>query len=643
MTTIAGRSSNEMCAEGGPSGSSELDPVVEHVPTVCSGMLLRELAAAVLVATTTSVLVQAAVSRMHVPPGTFIPNAVLVVVGPAMVIGLVLLALRGGSGRGALVGAWALLSALSTAPLALMLQGTQLYLGGTQADQSFRMAFLTRFADSAALRDMTYADVPPYYPAGWFWIGGRLADLLGVPAWEFYKPYAIASVAVVAAVAFTSWRVVLPRRAALVAAVATSLVGLRLGAYEPYGWAVAALLPPFAVVALRAFSAGPRRPWRSLLGLGIALGFAALTYTLYAGLAAVVVLATTVAARASRKIGSSEAALRLAAAAVVALCVSLLHWLPYLFAWIRDETHPSGAATRFLPLGSTQLPFPMLEPNAFGVLSLAGTIWIVVSLRHSVIAQALATLALSCYGWFGLSTLALVSDKTMLAFRMEPVIDLVFLVAGVLGVAELLRRLRRAPGLSVRGAGSMTTLCAVLGVVVATSMVQALPANGEAYASYYPTGVTASGGQDPNAAGRWNGDLTRTIDTLSGRPPSDIVLLTANGEITAFAPYYSFMAATPHYGNPLGDYDERRDLVQSWAAAATPQQLLAALDASPYPAPTVFVLGSQPDGLHLPVTRDLFPREPNVAAEDVVFPPRLFAVPEFTTRSVGPFLVAVRR
>jgi galactan 5-O-arabinofuranosyltransferase len=643
VTTAAGHASDGMRVEGELSRSAEPDPALGHSPPARAGRLLGELAATVLVSATASVLVQAAVSRLHVPTGTFIPNAVVVVVGPALVIGLVLLALRGRSGAGALVGAWSLLSALSTAPLALMLQGTHFYLGGTQADQSFRLAFLTRFADSAALRDMTYADVPPYYPAGWFWIGGRLADLLGVPAWEFYKPYAITTVAVVAAVALTAWRAILPRRAALGAAVATLLVGLRLGAYEPYGWAVAALLPPVAVIALRTFGAGPRRPWRSLVGLGTLIGFAALTYTLYAGLAAVVILATAVAARISRRVAGSEAVLRLVASALVALLVSLLHWFPYLLAWTQDDAHPSGAAARFLPLGSTKLPFPMLEPSALGVLSLVGAVWIVASLRHSLIAQALAIVALSSYGWFALSTLALLSDQTLLAFRMEPVIDLVFLVAGVLGVAELLHRLQRAPGRSARDAGRLTAVGAVLAVVVSTSVVQALPADGTAYASYYPTGVTASGERDPNAPGRWNGDLMRTIDALTGRSPSDVVLLTADGEITAFAPYYSFAAATPHYGNPLGDYDERRDLVRSWAASATPRQLLATLDASPYRAPTVFVLGIWPDGLHLPITRDLFPKEPNVTAEDVVFPTGLFTGPEFTTRTVGPFFVAVRR
>ncbi|EUA24814.1 arabinofuranosyltransferase AftA domain protein [Mycobacterium xenopi 3993] len=39
-------------------------------------------------------------------------------------------------------------------------------------DQQFRTEYLTRLTDSAALRDMTYQGLPPFYPPGWFWIGG---------------------------------------------------------------------------------------------------------------------------------------------------------------------------------------------------------------------------------------------------------------------------------------------------------------------------------------------------------------------------------------------------------------------------------------------------------------------------------------
>ena len=46
---------------------------------------------------------------------------------------------------------------------------------GVSVDQQFRTEYLTRLTDTAALRDMTYYGLPPFYPPGWFWLGGRLA------------------------------------------------------------------------------------------------------------------------------------------------------------------------------------------------------------------------------------------------------------------------------------------------------------------------------------------------------------------------------------------------------------------------------------------------------------------------------------
>ncbi len=88
------------------------------------------------------------------------------------------------------------LSAFAVVTLAMPLAATKLYLLGISVDQQFRTEYLTRLTDSAALQDMTYADLPPFYPAGWFWIGGRVANLIGMHGWEAFKPWAIVSIAV---------------------------------------------------------------------------------------------------------------------------------------------------------------------------------------------------------------------------------------------------------------------------------------------------------------------------------------------------------------------------------------------------------------------------------------------------------------
>ena len=77
--------------------------------------------------------------------------------------------------------------AFSVVTLAMPLGATKLYLFGISVDQQFRTEYLTRLTDSAVLHDMTYIGLPPFYPPGWFWLGGRIAALAGTPGWQKIK------------------------------------------------------------------------------------------------------------------------------------------------------------------------------------------------------------------------------------------------------------------------------------------------------------------------------------------------------------------------------------------------------------------------------------------------------------------------
>jgi hypothetical protein len=97
------------------------------------------------------------------------------------------------------------------------------------------------------------------------------------------------------------------------------------------------------------------------------------------------------------------------------------------------------------------------------------------------------------------------------------------------------------------------------------------------------------------------------------------------------------------YANPLAKFDARRAEIDSRAGSTSARDLLARWDEGSFRPPSVLVLSREDDGLHLGLTADVFPREPNVAHIDVDFGPELFADPAFATREVGPFTLVVRR
>src|ERR1700758_5765090 len=183
-------------------------------------------------------------------------------------------------------------SAFSVVTLGMPLGATKLYLFGISVDQQFRTEYLTRLADSPALHDMTYIGLPPFYPPGWFWIGGRAAALTGTPAWEVYKPWAITSITLAVAVALVLWWRMIRFEYALIVTTATAAVTLAYSSPEPYAAMIAVLLPPVLVLTWSGLRAGQRSGgWAAVVGAGTFLGFTATWYTLlFAFIAFTVVL-----------------------------------------------------------------------------------------------------------------------------------------------------------------------------------------------------------------------------------------------------------------------------------------------------------------------------------------------------------------
>lgn len=622
-----------------------------------------EIVLATVVAGVVSLVVQLLVSAVRVPVSSLVPVA-LGALGGAGLIGVLFVLsgrdLRGRRLRGTTPLTWIALSAVATLPLSLMLLGTKHYIFGISGDQSFRVQYLTRFADSARLADFAYADLPPYYPAAWFWIGGRLADLVGVPGWEAYKPFAIATMALAGVAAFCMWSLVATRTESALLALITTVMGLRVAAYQPYSWLVAAALPPLAVLAwrlLRAVADGTtaRRWLGSAVLVGLALGTAGITHSLlfwFFGLLLLVMASLTILRDQPGR--RRTAARRLVAPPVVigaaALPLVLLVWAPYL-AGLLQHGFRSGAAQRFLPESGALWPLPMVEPTIPGALALVGTVWIAVRFRSSHIAQALGIMILAVYGWFALSTLALAAGTTLLAFRLEPALVAALACGGVLGLLDATRAAKRwiqTSGYTARRPVPLTAAVVALSFAALLGMVQTVPqeyawSERAQYGDYYPNGVTPVGTSDDSDVGAWNDELIAAVNEMANEPARELVVLSTHKELFAYRPYFTFQTTIAQYANPLADFASRRSDIESWATSTTAAQLLAALDTTSARPPSVFVFHRQPDGLHLGLNHDTFPAYPNTGSRIVVFDPALFDHSAFQRRDVGPFTVLVRR
>lgn len=624
------------------------------------GLAALEIVIGIAFAFTFSVALQWLIGHLHVVRPSYEPNAAVSVVVSVLVVAalamVVLAVVRGRWPIAFTVVGHVVLAALPTATLSFMLLGTRLYLGGISSDNQFRTEYLTRFASSAHLADFTYRGVAPFYPAAWFWLGGRFAALTGQPAWAILKPWAIGTLAVVSVVVFALWSLVVRRAIAMLLSLVTVAICLVDGATEPYSWVIIATIPPIAVLAWRMLrdmaTLSRPRGWGVVATIGVALGVYGICYTLYLAYFALLLVVLSVAAVvAGRRADSPPPAgvvlgrlgLRALLVAGIAVLIMLLVWLPYLSAVLAGQSGPNAAA-HFLPANSATVPTPMLNMSVLGAVCLAGTVWIVLRARRNPVAQALGALVAVGYLWFFLSVLAIALHTTLLAFRLLPMFDLTLSCAGLFGGLDLFVWLRRNH-LARRGF-ELRSLGAISAFLVLLFLVQSAPWVGEAdqhaFTDYYPTGTNAMGDTDRSNPDYWIPQLNTAIKQMTGRPPQDLVLLTNQQVLSITSPYWRFQALTKHYADPLGEFDARNAEIERWAQAAGPSQLLSELDGSRFGSPSVFVFDATQAGWNIRLNKDVFPQDPNVQAFTVTFPPSLFATPAFSVRAVGPFVVVTR-
>jgi galactan 5-O-arabinofuranosyltransferase len=417
--------------------------------------VLGQMAVAVAVAVVVAVISLVAISRVEWPAYNSSNQLhALTTVGQfACLAGLLASGWLWRRGRQWLARAFALvfLSTFSVVTLAMPLGATKLYLYGISVDQQFRTEYLTRLTDTAGPHDMTYYGLPPFYPPGWFWIGGRLAALTGTPAWEMFKPWAITSVAIAVVLALVLWASMIRFEYALIVSTATAAATLAYSPAEPYAAIIAVLLPPVFVLAWSGLRGGSRSGgWTAIVGVGVFLGISALFYTLLLAYAAfTLTFMAMVVAVARRK---WDPLLRLFVIAVIAGAIALIGWGPYLVAAVNGHPADSGTAQHYLPADGAELSFPMLQFTLLGGLCMIGTLWLAVRARSSTRAGALTIAVLAVYAWSLLSMLTTLARTTLLSFRLQPTLTVLLAAAGAFGFVEaalaIAGRCRKSAGAS---------------------------------------------------------------------------------------------------------------------------------------------------------------------------------------------------
>ncbi|MCX2931960.1 galactan 5-O-arabinofuranosyltransferase [Mycobacterium sp. CVI_P3] len=606
-----------------------------------------QMIAAVAVAVVVSVISLIAISRVQWPafPSSNQLHA-LTTVGQVGCLVLLLgtgFVWRRGHRWAARIAAAAVLAAFTVVTLGMPLGASRLYLFGISVDQQFRTEYLTRLTASPALHDMTYADLPPFYPAGWFWIGGRAAALTGTPAWEMFKPWAITSIAIAVVLAMALWSALIRFEYALVVATATAAVTLAYGSPEPYAAMITVLIPPVLLLAWSGLRGKTRAGgWTAVVGVGLFLGVSATFYNLIPAYAAFTVAVMAVVVAIARR--SIEPLLRLVVIGSITVAIALITWLPFLLRAARQPLSGTGSAQHYLPADGAVLTFPMLQFSLLGALCMLGTLWLVWRARSSVRAAALGIGVLTVYAWSLLSMLTTLAGTTLLSFRLQPTLTVLLSAAGVFGFIEVTLAIASRTNRKVIGVG------AAIGLVGAIGFSQDIPdvLRPDLTVAYTDTdGYGQRGDRRPPGAEKYYEEVDAAILKATGRPREDTIVLTADYSFLSYFPYYGFQGLTSHYANPLAEFDKRAAAIESWADLKNADQFTKALDALPWQPPTVFLMrrggsAGSSDTYTLRLAEDVYPNQPNVRRYTVDLDANLFSGPHFTVTTIGPFVLAIR-
>jgi galactan 5-O-arabinofuranosyltransferase len=546
-----------------------------------------------------------------------------------------LLTLRGSRLAAAVVVAGTSVTTVGLATVAL--HGTRWSFNALYSDAGFRTEAATRFADSPVLRDYGYRGLPSYYPPALPWLQGRLAAVLGEPAWATMKPTMLVLAAGVPLLAFLLWRRVVPDLTAALVVAGTTLATSNL--VKPDEWLVLALVVPWWLELTRDLRSPGHRalPWWVH---GLVLGGLLLWHSFFfvpLAVATVLGMAVDVVRRRPPPMPWRRAL----AVAATGLVVSAPYWAP--MTWLRFRGAPTdNLQMRWSDYGWEWPPWP-LPLDLPGALAMLGVAWLVWRARTNRLAESLTVALVAAYAFFLGGQWLQRFDVALLPQKAGDLIAALLAVSTVLALSEVART--GSPGRRRRMAAvAVACVLAVAGVVTMANATALGSRRAAALHTRYPDGSYPAGGPAtaPTTRHPWNvspGDpsvaqVSRAWTDLSGRPlDADTVLVTVRADLLATSPVHPFIAWKSIYSHPEGRFKDRLALLREVGRCPDPRCAARLLTHNPFDRVDGLVLSGSGQQLELPVAVDTFPD--GWVKVVLPFPRDLFRAPYFTVRQVG--------
>lgn len=431
--------------------------------------------------------------------------------------------------------------------------GLNSYLG----DQHYVLAAIEKYSTTWRWVDFNYAHLPTYYPPLYFYVLGRIAWLLHIPAYGMVKIGFLAAALVLPPIVYRSWTPWLGKMGAMLLVVLFFLSFPQEFMFKTYEFLTAALVLPWWLYYGERLNhveneSGKQRFWLWIVGgvLG-ALIFQTYYYWFFI-LACYLPFSLIISASFGRKSwreGWSDFWRKVRLLALVAL-LSAWYWVPLLVSAL--TVGYQNFQNRWLSTGMIQINFFQLlaTPEFIGLVLLAGLTYLVFRYERSRLHEILLNLTVTCFIWYLIGFVGILIGTPNLHIKAWMLSDYVLLAGVVLGLEELASHARWHRVNGRLWALSMCVTVFVLGQsYVNVTVDSALYKNSVMYTTV-PTAVSQ----------------LKSVGTLSGK-----VFLTNEFEAVDFQPLYLFIGYNPNYANPAAQYASRLQFLKDLQSVSEPK------------------------------------------------------------------------
>lgn len=539
----------------------------------------------------------------------------------------------------------AALGAYIALTLATVLHATPYPLGGLSADAGFRVAAVTRFAESAGYGDMFYTDLPAFYPSTLLFLTGRVADVFAIPSHAAFKGLTVLGAGLAPVLGYLFWRRVVSDRAAALAGLASLLpiFGTLMGA-KPNEWLVVVCIVPWWIDAVFDVRRADRQRlpiiWHGVIGAALFSTFYYFFFPLTVSLLLVPWLDRLTSGR------RRDLWLRRLGILAVAALLSSWYWGPLLSSVIQSP-HTQFVQNRSLRPANVNLPLPIAVDSILKVALAVGFVCVVSWAFRDRICRALVVVIAGAYLWYLIGFVAAAADHPVLADKTGVLIHTTLVAAAALTATNLGSRLwRRFPARGGRVAIATAGLVLVFAVAQAFTLTTAgsgfvkgahsTPLPNGALPRYHPQEAQYDNGA---SADRIAATIARLYD--GRRPP---VVATSYWQLMVLQPYTAFKnPGPPVYAHPAAGYATRLALLTRLSRTLDPATFAAMAQRNNIAGIDAFVLETTGQPLSMTGAIDDFPnsargKHVRLHFERVQFDPQVWS-----TVDVKGYFVAVRR